>query len=535
MTGLEAAFAALVLAAVGRWLKRVAVAVMLPWKQWGHAPDPVGVRQHDSFWRSEVDGLVDWLQDNAVGGEGVSASGEVRRHLDTVRNLLVRVPDEVFEDIRRELVQGHNQGDPVRAIADKVERILDVSGSENWRNRAQTIAVTECLPGDAVVDSARITAVYRRRYEGQWVKVQTEAGSKLSGTPNHPVLTNRGWVNFGQLDEGDYLICDRGKVQDGIVPGDPDVQAAPSTIAQVFDALAAVILPARVRTGQPDFHGDGLDGYVDVLRPDSPLLLGTFEPICEHRVQGVLEGSDVQAVLLSAQCHGFPVDLGLRALDRLTKGAQGHFGRLQDADDGLPVDTEALAQLAQGFASAVQGDDFVGGQPVFNGAFASSDLGCLTHGPVDALAPQEAPDGVGPVAESSGDGADTQASHIQLDRVVSVIVTDGFSGHVYNLTTLDGYFVSNGVYTGNTNGALNAGWYAGALEQQRQLGGSLMKRWIASRDTHVRPEHREADGQVVPLSSPFVVGGFPMLYPGDKSAPAHLVVNCRCTAAVVEP
>jgi len=143
VTGLEAAFAALVLAAIGRWLARIAVHVMLPWKKWGQAPDPIGVRQEDEFWRREVDTLVDWLQGHAVGGQGFSATSEVRRHLDTVRNLLVRVPDEVFEDIRRELVQGHNQGDSTKAIAEKIQGILNVSGSENWPNRAQVIAVTE--------------------------------------------------------------------------------------------------------------------------------------------------------------------------------------------------------------------------------------------------------------------------------------------------------------------------------------------------------------------------------------------------------
>lgn len=142
MTGLEAAFAALILAAFGRWLARVIKRVMFPWEKWGQAPDPAGVRSEDGFWRDEVDGLVAWLHERAVPQE-FSASGEVRRHLDAVRNFLVRMPDEVFEQIRRELIQGHNEGDSTKAIADKIQRILDITGSEDWRNRAQTVAVTE--------------------------------------------------------------------------------------------------------------------------------------------------------------------------------------------------------------------------------------------------------------------------------------------------------------------------------------------------------------------------------------------------------
>lgn len=57
--------------------------------------------------------------------------------------------------------------------------------------------------------------------------------------------------------------------------------------------------------------------------------------------------------------------------------------------------------------------------------------------------------------------------------------------------------------------------------------------WIATRDSRVRDTHAEADGQVVPVGGRFNVGGASMAYPGDPSAPAGEVVNCRCTIAPV--
>lgn len=140
MTGLEAAFAALVLAALVRWLLRVRPRVF---RNGPEQPSPDGVRFEDDFWRGEVDTLIEWLKGHAVGGKGFSTSSEVSSHLNRVRNLLVRIPDEVFEDIRRELIEGNNKGDSTKTIANKVNGILDVTGSENWRNRAQVIAVTE--------------------------------------------------------------------------------------------------------------------------------------------------------------------------------------------------------------------------------------------------------------------------------------------------------------------------------------------------------------------------------------------------------
>src|SRR5690606_2128399 len=52
-------------------------------------------------------------------------------------------------------------------------------------------------------------------------------------------------------------------------------------------------------------------------------------------------------------------------------------------------------------------------------------------------------------------------------------------------------------------------------------------------DDRVRPEHRAAHRQIVASGEPFQVGGFPMRFPGDPSAPVHLVANCRCAVVAV--
>lgn len=84
------------------------------------------------------------------------------------------------------------------------------------------------------------------------------------------------------------------------------------------------------------------------------------------------------------------------------------------------------------------------------------------------------------------------------------------------------------------NGAANAGWYASAIHTQNELGVRLEKVWIATRDRKVRPSHRHADGQRKALAEPFIVGGWPLLYPGDKNGPPEEVINCRCAAGTKE-
>jgi HK97 family phage portal protein len=59
--------------------------------------------------------------------------------------------------------------------------------------------------------------------------------------------------------------------------------------------------------------------------------------------------------------------------------------------------------------------------------------------------------------------------------------------------------------------------------------------WIAARDPRTRDSHRHADGQKTYVGLPFNVGSSSMLYPGDPSAPAAEVVNCRCSIGLLTP
>lgn len=55
------------------------------------------------------------------------------------------------------------------------------------------------------------------------------------------------------------------------------------------------------------------------------------------------------------------------------------------------------------------------------------------------------------------------------------------------------------------------------------------KSWIAIMDEKTRDSHASTHGQVRAMDEHFDVLGTPMMFPGDPSAPAREVVNCRCT------
>lgn len=63
---------------------------------------------------------------------------------------------------------------------------------------------------------------------------------------------------------------------------------------------------------------------------------------------------------------------------------------------------------------------------------------------------------------------------------------------------------------------------------QRQ--GYKYKEWRTVMDGKERHDHAVANGQIVPVDSPFIVGGYRMMFPKDDTygAPLNEIINCRC-------
>jgi len=77
-------------------------------------------------------------------------------------------------------------------------------------------------------------------------------------------------------------------------------------------------------------------------------------------------------------------------------------------------------------------------------------------------------------------------------------------------------------------GASNAGQLIGGQNYTAETGQAVVKTWISTIDSVVRPEHEEADGQSVWQNENFIVGGESMSQPRDPAASVWNTVNCRC-------
>lgn len=78
-------------------------------------------------------------------------------------------------------------------------------------------------------------------------------------------------------------------------------------------------------------------------------------------------------------------------------------------------------------------------------------------------------------------------------------------------------------------GALSGGTYAGAAANQERDGVQRWMQWWSTTDERVRPSHWAAHMQVRKLGEKFSVGGHLLDHPGDPTAPADEVINCRCS------
>ena len=77
-------------------------------------------------------------------------------------------------------------------------------------------------------------------------------------------------------------------------------------------------------------------------------------------------------------------------------------------------------------------------------------------------------------------------------------------------------------------GAQNAG-RMDSYHAAKEMGIKLKKQWLATLDGRTRHEHAMLDGQAVDEDKPFKVDGYEIMFPGDPSAAAEMVYNCRCT------
>lgn len=141
-----------------------------------------------------------------------------------------------------------------------------------------------CFPGWVDVEAVRVRGSIRAPYRGPLVHLYTASGGYFACTPNHPLLTDRGWVAAGQLDVGDHLV--QAGISDLCKAGglrvEPDVEDDPPTLDEVHRALTQTCFPQRVPRVAVDLYGDPVDGDVEVVATHRKLLVHGEAPSAQR-------------------------------------------------------------------------------------------------------------------------------------------------------------------------------------------------------------------------------------------------------------
>src|SRR5208337_4009696 len=274
--------------------------------------------------------------------------------------------------------------------------------------------VIQCFIGDTLVRAADIKAIYRRFYSGRGIRIVFE-GDALTTTPNHPILTCRGWVAANELRKGDYLIHDN-LIRD-MFSVCPNEHSVPTKFSEIFNTLAMKYPPIRIVSSSDDFHGDGLDGYVDVIRTDGELRenFNTTSPKSSSKF------SFVSANKLSRTLSSFRASFGTFLLA---------FKRLRLSTAGL------VGFLRKTF-------------PIRNGSLSIPDFVPLGNSPHGDASPTKFPHN-SLITDTSffGKFGETGTSQVSVRQVVEVQEVE-ISEHVYNLSTKSEHYSANGIITHN--------------------------------------------------------------------------------------
>ena len=302
------------------------------------------------------------------------------------------------------------------------------------RNMGRAEEDINCFPADTLTQAGDVDGAYKRYYSGDLIEIETGKGKKLSGTPNHPVLTTKGWVALGKLNKGDNLISYEAKVSD--TTGTHDVEASIAEIGEVFNSLAMTGDVMRERSRTVDFHGDGSDGYVDIVSADGPL-----------RVSG------------ETSADKFVREFLLPSTDPRAGSVVG---------DGT--------QSESGFGvNPPSGGSIGGGHPDFTrrrSGLRSLDKICLAAVTSNNSVLNEKPfDGLAGDSEPGSQSLLGLSGEIFIDDVVATRWYS-FSGHVYNLSTKTGAYVVGGIIAHNCRCTTIA--VVGEVEPElRRIGGGI--------------------------------------------------------------
>ena len=131
-------------------------------------------------------------------------------------------------------------------------------------------SIINCFVGSQKVTfiPENIHKVFRSLYNGEVITIKMSNGAEFTATPNHPILTTRGWVKVGDLTEFDN--CVNAKSLNIITGVNPNINnMVEMTFEQLYNTFSSSNKSVRVRGADVNFHGYTPNSDVDIIDVNS--------------------------------------------------------------------------------------------------------------------------------------------------------------------------------------------------------------------------------------------------------------------------
>lgn len=145
---------------------------------------------------------------------------------------------------------------------------VDPSGPEELTNTYLNIHPNCLVPGGSILCEGLVSAS-RRHYTGDVILLVTASGNKITVTPNHPILTTKGFVAAGSLKEEDEIIEATRKYR-AFLRKAPNSIDVPTGIEEIFHSIIKTSngTAFSVKGSPVQFHSDGITNRkVDIVFP----------------------------------------------------------------------------------------------------------------------------------------------------------------------------------------------------------------------------------------------------------------------------
>lgn len=326
-----------------------------------------------------------------------------------------------------------------------------------------------CLIGETVVltiDGAPLSSS-SRWFEGEVVVLCAAGNELLTCTPEHPILTDRGWLAANEIQEGDHVF--RSTFGDWMREAGPDNYQVPACIEDVASSFGETLgrSPVVMPPTTIDLNHDPVYRKVGVIGSDR-LSEVDFDPVLLEQVrQALVKRADVS--LMELLGYRLSAQFLLAAFESSHGGVSGcgsvepaiytYSREIQRQAVALPSDWPAsnpkslsdipLSQTdisADGFCRFSPEIPLVDSSPSLDLLGLEGVAAPFSYGPCSPLEGQAKTLGI--PADNVGDLLKRVAGFVECARI-DKLVRRHFAGHVYNLETKSGWFVANGIITHN--------------------------------------------------------------------------------------